>query len=164
MPRQSEQPPGSAAPGLPRPGSPGTRRDFDKDHEMADIGTLAETQPFAAPAPGNDALGNGASGTPTRFGTVGSAGLRRLPPDGRMNIREDDLEELLTYLQKVRAKARTVQAHAPAGSYLADVLERTLDGLTSEIGQLRHLLGLRDSLPAEAFQRPVAHRRMRPAS
>ncbi|MFD1695010.1 hypothetical protein [Roseibium aestuarii] len=141
---------------------------------MADIGTLAETQPSSAPAPGNGALGNGArgngasgngaSGTPTRFGTVGSAGLTRLPPDGRMNIREDDLEELLTYLQKVRAKARTVQAHAPAGSYLADVLERTLDGLTSEIGQLRHLLGLRDSLPAEAFQRPVAHRRMRPAS
>ncbi|MBO0345331.1 hypothetical protein [Roseibium limicola] len=95
----------------------------------------------------------------------GYARFKKIPQIvGRTDIQEDDLENLVIYLQRVRVRAERIRDNAPAGSYLADVLSRTLDGLTGEISQLRHLMGLRDSLPLPASQPAVAQRRMRPAT
>lgn len=119
--------------------------------------------------------GEAASGTPGQVlsSDTGNGFARRAVThvrDGKMPVHEGDLEDLLRYLQRVRNKAERIRDNAPSGSYLAEVLTRTLDGLVSEIGQLRHLLGLRDRpTPAEALKDEpaptiTAQRRMRPVS
>ncbi|PVB59750.1 hypothetical protein DCO57_20760 [Labrenzia sp. 011] len=61
------------------------------------------------------------------------------------------------YLRKARDRAIDIRDRSPAGSYLENVLSRTIDSLTLELSQLDYLLTCK---PATV----VKHgRRMRPA-
>jgi len=68
-----------------------------------------------------------------------------------------EVEIMLLYLRKARDRALRIREHAPAGSYLDNVLANTITGIELELSQLRYLLTLPE---AQESARP---RRMRPA-
>ncbi|EFO28922.1 putative chromosomal replication initiator, DnaA [Roseibium sp. TrichSKD4] len=74
----------------------------------------------------------------------------------------DDLDLMMLYLEKARARAIKIRDNATAGSYLDRVLQRTIDGLDTEVAQLKYLLAERD-LPLPTRTKLASENRMRPA-
>ncbi|MEM9632258.1 MAG: hypothetical protein AAGA50_13085 [Pseudomonadota bacterium] len=76
------------------------------------------------------------------------------------DVTPDEVRTMIVYLQKARDRAMQIRERSPAGSYMENVLSRTIDGITLELSQLDYLLARR---PVEASKAVRARSRMRPA-
>lgn len=73
-----------------------------------------------------------------------------------ISMSERDVDTVLIYLGKARARAERIRENAPAGSYLEKVLARTIGGIETEMAQLKYLLAQRDlPKPAGRAMRPA---------
>lgn len=72
-------------------------------------------------------------------------------------VTSGEVEIMILYLRKARDRALRIREHAPAGSYLDNVLANTITGIELEVSQLRYLLTLPEA------QEPVRPKRMRQA-
>ncbi|WP_420336261.1 hypothetical protein [Roseibium sp.] len=86
------------------------------------------------------------------------AASHELPPT--TDVTRSDVTQMISYLSKAKDRAVEIRDRAPAGSYMENVLTRTIDGITLELSQLEYLLALK---PVEAVPAADAKRRMRPA-
>lgn len=86
------------------------------------------------------------------------AASRELPPT--TDVTRSEVTQMITYLRKAKDRAVEIRDRAPAGSYMENVLARTIDGITLELSQLEYLLALK---PVEVDPSADAKRRMRPA-
>ena len=86
------------------------------------------------------------------------AASRELPRT--TDVTRSEVTQMIAYLRKAKGRAVEIRERAPAGSYMENVLTRTIDGITLELSQLEYLLALK---PADAAQCDGSKRRMRPA-
>lgn len=76
------------------------------------------------------------------------------------DITAGDVQVMILYLRKARNRAIDIRDRSPAGSYLENVLSRTINGIALELKQLEYLLMSNpDALPRSQ----TGNARMRPA-
>ena len=76
------------------------------------------------------------------------------------DVTPDEVRIMIAYLQKARDRAKQIRDRSPAGSYMENVLSRTIDGITLELSQLDYLLARQ---PVETSKAMRVRSRMRPA-
>ena len=76
------------------------------------------------------------------------------------DVTPEEVRMMMAYLHKARERAIQIRERSPAGSYMENVLCRTIDGITLELSQLDYLLARKPSRPVDADS---TGRRMRPA-
>ena len=86
------------------------------------------------------------------------AASRELPPT--TDVTRPEVAQMIAYLRKAKDRAADIRDRAPAGSYMENVLPRTIAGITLELSQLEYLLALQ---PVAADRSAAARRRLRPA-
>ncbi len=77
-----------------------------------------------------------------------------------INVTPEDVRQMMVYLRRARERANAIRERAPEGSYMENVLARTIDGISLELAQLDYLLA---EQPGAASKSPAATGRMRPA-
>lgn len=78
-------------------------------------------------------------------------------------VTAQDVRQMILYLRKARDRAEAIRERAPAGSYMENVLARTIDGITLELSQLDYLLARTSAPKAQGASHSRAPGRMRPA-
>ncbi|MCV0429493.1 MAG: hypothetical protein K5905_28965 [Roseibium sp.] len=76
------------------------------------------------------------------------------------DVTPEEVRMMMTYLRKARDRAIQIRERSPAGSYMENVLCRTIDGITLELSQLDYLLARK---PIDPVNTGTASNRMRPA-
>jgi hypothetical protein len=81
-----------------------------------------------------------------------------------VDVTENDAMAVVLYLEKALAKAEKIREQAPAGSYLSKVLSKTIDGIATELAQLKYLLAHPDVPMPSHLGQSIKPERMRPAN
>lgn len=76
------------------------------------------------------------------------------------DVTPSEVRLMIDYLRKARSRAMEIRDRSPAGSYMENVLCRTIDGLTLELSQLDYLLARSPNTSAKSKPDTC---RMRPA-